>query len=126
MSSTVTNKLYDTNLGLVYAMRCIGKGQKAVGSFWAVMNLSSPPTRFERYDILPNSLKDVAEESMLRTSEECVTENDGSMYTVAAFENLRNQKNSSKNVNLCTYNFILFIHTKKSPKNKNKKIKKHI
>lgn len=71
MSSGVTNKVYDINMRLVYSMRCIGKGQKAARTFCGVMNFPSHPARFERYNqILLNSLKDVAEESMLRASEE--------------------------------------------------------
>ncbi|GFW76802.1 uncharacterized protein TNCV_59001 [Trichonephila clavipes] len=47
MSSKISNKCYDVNLGLTYGMRPIGKGGAAARIFCGLMNLPPPPAKFE-------------------------------------------------------------------------------
>jgi len=56
--------MYNVSVRLSYAMRCIGRGQKAVHTFSAVMDLPPPP-EFECYSsILLDSLVALSNMSM--------------------------------------------------------------
>ncbi|GFW52416.1 uncharacterized protein TNCV_2796741 [Trichonephila clavipes] len=41
---------YELNTRLVYAMGCIGKGAESARMFCGIMNLSTPPTKFSKYN----------------------------------------------------------------------------
>ncbi|GFU38652.1 uncharacterized protein NPIL_120921, partial [Nephila pilipes] len=76
MSSDMKNGFDDINIRLVYGMRCIGKGNSAAMTFWAIMNLPPPLAKFERYnDILLRRLKEVSSESIKNAVEDIVKNN---------------------------------------------------
>lgn len=70
--------LYDINLRLVYGLRTIGKGQTSGDVLCAILNLPSPPTRFQRYvDFLTPAVKEVALNTMKEAVQEAVDQNEG-------------------------------------------------
>ena len=71
-SSINKDRMYNNNIRLAYAMRCVGKGQNACETFCAVMNLPPPPRLNRYHDILENSLTEVATTTMKRAVEESV------------------------------------------------------
>lgn len=77
MSSKLNkNRLYEVNLRYVYGLRCIGKSVAAGKIFCATMNLSPPPTKFQRYyDSLLYGVRTEAEHSMHEASRETVIQN---------------------------------------------------
>lgn len=80
-------KVFEVNLRLAYAMRCIGKGHRGATTFAALMNLPAPPAKFCRYNnIILEALKDVSEDSMKKAAEESISANDGCKDIVAAFD----------------------------------------
>lgn len=82
-----SNRIYESNLRFVYAMRCVGIGLAGSQTFCAMMNLPPPPTKFVfHYAILKDVLKEVAEESMKKAAEEAVVENSGNNDIAAAFD----------------------------------------
>lgn len=86
MTSTMS-KCYNVNNRLVYALRCIGKGQRAAQIFCGVMNLPPPPAKFARYkENLLNSLSIVCKESIVKAVDETVQFQNGNRDIVAAFD----------------------------------------
>ncbi|GFW29572.1 uncharacterized protein TNCV_1549831 [Trichonephila clavipes] len=87
MSSNSTNGVYDINVRLAYGLRCIGKGSSAAKTFCAVMNLPSPPAKFQRYNgILLESFSKVSDASMKEAVEETVEMNNSNRDISAAFD----------------------------------------
>ncbi|GFY16751.1 uncharacterized protein TNCV_2788731 [Trichonephila clavipes] len=69
---------YELNTRLVYATRCIGKGDESARMFCGIMNLPPPPTKFSKYNhILLQARKETCEYSMAEAVREAVDENDG-------------------------------------------------
>jgi hypothetical protein len=58
-SGVTRNRIYNVNVRLAYAMRFIGKGQKAAQTSCAVMDLPPPP-RFECHNRVPLDSLDVS------------------------------------------------------------------
>lgn len=76
----------EINSRLVYAFRCIGKGEESAKQFCAVMNLRNPPA-FKYYNkLLCNVAKEVCINTMREAVEESVEENDGVRDICAAFD----------------------------------------
>lgn len=86
MSSSVNrNRIYNVNIRLSYAMRCIGKGQRSAKTFCGIMDLPPPSTKFMKSNsIILNSLKEVAEGCMLNAAKEAKMINNNSGDIVAA------------------------------------------
>ncbi|GFW37215.1 uncharacterized protein TNCV_5021131 [Trichonephila clavipes] len=65
------NKLFHSNIRLVFAFRSIGKGRSAAEAFCGLMNLPSPPEKFRTYtELLFDSTKFICEKSMRNSVEE--------------------------------------------------------
>jgi hypothetical protein len=80
ISGSTRNRMYNVNVRLAYAMRCIGKGWKAAQTFCAIMDLP-PPQKFECYNkVLLDSLVDVSNMSMRNAVKEAVEMNDGNKH----------------------------------------------
>ncbi|GFU26257.1 uncharacterized protein NPIL_322261 [Nephila pilipes] len=87
MSSDTANGFDDINIKLAYSKRYIGKGNSAAKTFYAIMNLPSPPAKFERYnDVLLRSLKKVSNESMRNAVEETAKNKNSNRDITAAFD----------------------------------------
>lgn len=72
-SSDKTESFFDVNLKCVYGLRSIGKGSVAGRTLFEMLDLPSPPLRFERFNpLFLKSLKKVATESMVNATEETV------------------------------------------------------
>jgi hypothetical protein len=72
--------MYNVNVTLAYAMRCIGKGRKAAQTYCAIMDLPPPP-RFECLNRVPlDSLVDVSNMSMRNAVKEAVEMNDSNKH----------------------------------------------
>lgn len=72
-SSDKTDGFFDINFKCVYGLRSIGKGSVARRTLFGMLDLPSPPLRFERYNpLFLKSLKKVATQSMLNATEEKV------------------------------------------------------
>lgn len=70
------NEKYDINIMFVYAMRTIGRGLAPANVFCSLMNLPSPPQKFEPYTkLLLKAVKKCANESMVKATKEAVAEN---------------------------------------------------
>ncbi|GFT10895.1 hypothetical protein NPIL_450701 [Nephila pilipes] len=68
-------------------MRCIGKSNIAAKTFCAILNLSLPPAKFERYDVVHlRSLIKVSYELMRNAVEETVNNNYSNRSIAAAFD----------------------------------------
>ena len=90
-ASSMTSKLvsgnYEVNLRFAYALRCIGRGQKAAQTFCGLMNLPPPPTKFlPLYRTILEPLKEVCEVSMKSAAEEAVILNNNCKDITAAFD----------------------------------------
>lgn len=73
-NSPTVNRTAAVNLRLVYAFRCIGKGEVCARNFCGLMNLPNPP-EFKLYTkTLLDAVKEVSVESMRKTVEQCVEE----------------------------------------------------
>lgn len=73
----VFKQIYDVNVRLVYALRCIEKGLEAGQLFCALMNLPPCTQKFRSYtEILLPAVKDIAENTMTSALNECITENE--------------------------------------------------
>lgn len=60
----------------MFGLRAIGKGSQSGKTLFAMLDLPSPPVRFERYNpLLVRSLNKVATESMLQATDEAVSHN---------------------------------------------------
>jgi hypothetical protein len=82
-----SNRIYETNLRFVYAMRCIGVGLAGLQTFCALMNLPPPPTKFVSHcKLLKEVLQEVADQSMKKTAFEAVKENSDDTDIAAAFD----------------------------------------
>lgn len=81
-SNLCDTKKYDVNLKIFYAMRSIGKGLSAANIFCALMDLPSPPQKFEPYNkILGPAIYHCAEESMKLATQDAVRENSSDCKT---------------------------------------------
>ncbi|GFV72339.1 uncharacterized protein TNCV_638011 [Trichonephila clavipes] len=77
MTSNTVSDGYEINLRFVYGMRCIGIGKSAAQIFCALMNLHSPPAKFERlYTPIFKALETVSSRSMVKSVNEAVIENE--------------------------------------------------
>lgn len=87
MTSNITrNRLYSTNISLVYGLRCIGKGYSAAKTLCAMMNLPKPPVNFLHYNKkIGLSLKEVCNASMKSAATEAMEINE-SKDIVGAFD----------------------------------------
>ncbi|CAN7938957.1 unnamed protein product [Ixodes hexagonus] len=86
-SKKTSSGLYEANLRLVYALRCIGKGAAAGSVLCAMLNLPKPPTKFAKYkkELLSHT-EAAAKESMKRAAEEAVQLNDGDKDIAVALD----------------------------------------
>lgn len=86
-SKKTESNVYDINIRCVYGHRSIGKGKAAAEVMCAVMDLPTPPSRFQKYnEIISKSVESVAEDFMIEAAYEAVIENDGSSDIAAAFD----------------------------------------
>lgn len=76
-SDKAASGVYEANLRMVYALRCIGKGAAAGSVLCAMLNLPKPPTKFSKYneELLVHT-EAATEDSMQRAMEEAVQLND--------------------------------------------------
>lgn len=87
MSSIISDAGYDVNVRLVYGMRCIGKGKCAARTLCAMMNLPSPPAKFERYSAhISKALSTVCLNSMKKSTDETVLANGNSQDISVAID----------------------------------------
>jgi hypothetical protein len=97
-TSRKTDNGYENNLRFVYAMRALGKGQASGDTFCAVMNLPSPPSRFQQItSILGNATKEAASESMQNAVQEAVEIEGSRDLTVAIDGSWQKRGFKSKN-----------------------------
>jgi hypothetical protein len=97
----------NVNVRLAYAMRCTGKGWKAAQTFYAAMDLPSPPPRFECYNrVLLDSLVDVSDMSMRNAVKEIVEMNDGSKHFAASFDESWQKRGHSSLSGVVTTTFL--------------------
>lgn len=72
-TSSKVDKFFDINLRCVYGLRAIGKGMIAGRTLFGLLDLPSPPQKFERYNgKILQSLKEVATDSMISATNEAV------------------------------------------------------
>lgn len=72
-TSSKIGSFFDINIRCVYGLRSIGKGMQSGKTLFGILDLPSPPLRFERYnDVILRSLETVATESMVTATEEAV------------------------------------------------------
>ncbi|GFX43335.1 hypothetical protein TNCV_2390431 [Trichonephila clavipes] len=74
-------------------MRSIGKGRAAARIFCGLMNLPSPPAKFERHNSLfLNVLKTISEDSMNAAVHEAVIANDNNSNIAVAVDGTWHKK----------------------------------
>ncbi|KAJ8888781.1 hypothetical protein PR048_008273 [Dryococelus australis] len=87
MSSKCIRNTYEINIRYAHVLRFIGRGKASGTSFSAVMNLSPPNTKFEKYNTkLLAAVTEVCEASMRHAAKEVVLENEGRSDVADAFD----------------------------------------
>ncbi|GFU70987.1 uncharacterized protein TNCV_3350101 [Trichonephila clavipes] len=121
MSSKISNKCYDVNLRLTYGMRAIGKGGAAARIFCGLMNLPTPPAKFERHNSLfLNVLKTIIEDSLNAAVHEAVIANDNNSNIAVAVDGTWHKRGySSLNGVVCATSLLRTerLSTLKLPQN---------
>lgn len=87
LDGQISSKYYSVNIRLVYGLRAIGKGRAAGAMLCGVMNLPSPPSKFDRYvNVVGSAVEDIAMKSMKEAVEEAVEENNMNRDITVAFD----------------------------------------
>lgn len=70
-----TQKFFDLNIRLVYGMRAVGKGFTSAQTLCGILNIPSPPTKFQKHEMfISHHLELLCKESMKLAVEEAIAE----------------------------------------------------